>query len=46
MTRQPSLDPDEPSSELVDGGVTSGVPVSPPTSPVSVVWSEVVVVVD
>jgi hypothetical protein len=35
MTRQPSLDPDEPGSVLVDGGVTSGVPVSPPTPPVS-----------
>jgi hypothetical protein len=35
MTRQPSLDPDEPGRVLVDGGVTSGVPVSPPTPPVS-----------
>jgi len=35
MIRQPSLDPDEPGSVLVDGGVTSGVPVSPPTPPVS-----------
>ena len=29
MTLQPSLDPEEPGSELVEGGVTSGVPVSP-----------------
>ena len=35
MNRQPSLDPDEPGSVLVDGGVTSGLPVSPPTPPVS-----------
>jgi hypothetical protein len=35
MTLQPSLDPEEPGSELVEGGVTSGVPVSPPTPPVS-----------
>jgi hypothetical protein len=53
MTLQPSLEPEEPGRELVDGGVTSGVPVSPPTPPVSdwevpvdvvssVVWVEVV----
>jgi hypothetical protein len=46
MTLQPSLEPEEPGSELVDGGVTSGVPVSPPTPPVSsvvvVFWVEVV----
>ena len=51
MILQPSLEPDEPGRELVDGGVTSGVPVSPPTPPVSVVevdvdvvWSVLVVV--
>lgn len=47
MTLQPSLEPEEPGSELVDGGVTSGVPVSPPTPPLSSVvvvvsWVEVV----
>jgi len=52
MIRQPSLDPDEPGSVLVDGGVTSGRPASPPTPPVSeldvlvevvsVCWLEVV----
>jgi hypothetical protein len=45
MIRQPSLLPDEPPVALaVDGGVTPGVPVSPPTPPVSLCALPVLVV--